>query len=111
LKIWAKHWKYSVVAFVATDAQHRPIYHTNVMLSVGTSMAIICLESIENEKERANVVKSFESTNHTIIDITREQVCHLCANVLEVRGYDQYVGIVWGSYTYTRERESMCKSD
>lgn len=61
------------------------------MLAVGTSLAVVCMESIEDPAERQAVKQSFESSGKEIIDITREQVRHLCGNVIELRGFDKYV--------------------
>ena len=41
--------KYKMVLFHATDVHGRPIYHTNVMMSVGTTVAVVCAECIEDE--------------------------------------------------------------
>jgi hypothetical protein len=41
-----------LITFQATDAAHRPIYHTNVMMAIGTTMAVVCLESIEVSDRR-----------------------------------------------------------
>ena len=57
------------------------------MMSIGTSVAIICLESITNATERASVVNSLQSTGHTIVDISLAQVDKFCGNVLEVENY------------------------
>jgi len=44
--------RYEVCFFRAHDARGQPIYHTNVMMSVGTSMAVVCLESVDSIEER-----------------------------------------------------------
>eukprot|EP01099_Mayorella_cantabrigiensis_P000691 TRINITY_DN1308_c0_g1_i2.p1 TRINITY_DN1308_c0_g1~~TRINITY_DN1308_c0_g1_i2.p1 ORF type:complete len:353 (-),score=87.55 TRINITY_DN1308_c0_g1_i2:63-1121(-) len=81
---WAEKLGYRMVFFRASDLQGRPIYHTNVMMSVGTSVAVVCLESIENLEERKNLVDVL-SQSHEIVPITREQTNEFCGNVLEVR--------------------------
>jgi len=83
---WASKLGYQMVFFHASDLQGRPIYHTNVMMSVGTSVAVVCLESIENLEERKNVVDTL-SKSHEIVTITREQTNEFCGNVLEVRNH------------------------
>eukprot|EP01134_Creolimax_fragrantissima_P006487 CFRG6487T1 len=82
---WAKRLGYSLCLFHATDDQLRPIYHTNVLMAVGSTCAVVCLESIEDKAERENLVKTLE-VSHKIIDITRAQMNELCGNVLEVHG-------------------------
>lgn len=73
------------VVFTATDAEGRVIYHTNVMMSVGTSCAIVCLDSIADETERQTVVDALEASGKEIVDISQNQVNAFCGNVLEVR--------------------------
>ncbi|KNC83559.1 hypothetical protein SARC_04206 [Sphaeroforma arctica JP610] len=82
---WAKRLGYTLCLFHATDAEMRPIYHTNVLMAVGSSCAVVCLESIEDKAERENLVKTLEQS-HKIIAITRAQMNELCGNVLEVHG-------------------------
>jgi len=73
------------VVFTATDAEGRVIYHTNVMMSIGTSCAIVCLDSIADKTERRTVVDALAASGKEIVDISRDQVNAFCGNVLEVR--------------------------
>lgn len=41
--------------FHASDAQGQPIYHTNVMMAVGSSVAVVCLESVADPEEREHL--------------------------------------------------------
>ena len=75
---------FTAIDFHPVDENKKPIYHTNVMLSITSDMAIICLESIHNQEERSLLLEQFERTNKTIIDITYQQMRHFCCNVLEV---------------------------
>ncbi len=75
---------FEVVAFVAVDDQNIPYYHTNVIMTLGDDLAIICLESIENASERSMVVEKLKSTGKVIIDISRDQVLKYCGNMLQV---------------------------
>jgi len=81
---WATKLGYRLVFFHSTDLQGRPIYHTDVMMSVGTTIAVVCLESIENEEERNNLIETL-SKSHEILPISREQTNEFCGNILEVR--------------------------
>ncbi|MET4108115.1 citrulline utilization hydrolase CtlX [Hymenobacter sp. UYP22] len=76
---------YQPVAFSAYDAQGQNIYHTNVMMCVGSGFAVVCLESIRSESERAAVVASLTGTGHEIIAISLEQVGRFAGNMLTVR--------------------------
>ena len=75
---------YTYVFFTAADRDKRPIYHTNVMMCVAEKYAVICLESIQEDAMRTNVINSLSNTGHEIIPITLEQVMHFAGNMLEV---------------------------
>ncbi|MDD3738241.1 MAG: arginine deiminase-related protein [Lentimicrobiaceae bacterium] len=85
LSDFCSRMNFDSVVFDSTDPNGNLIYHTNVMMEVGTHIAIICLESIKNEKERENVVSRLKSTGKAIIDITFEQVTHFAGNMLEIK--------------------------
>lgn len=75
---------YKLVIFTSFDKKG-PIYHTNVMLSIGEDLAIVCLESIKSDKEREIVIQSLEQSNKKIIDISLDQMYQMCGNILEIR--------------------------
>jgi len=81
---WAELMGYEVCFFRAHDARGQPIYHTNVMMSVGTSMAVVCLESVDSIEER-EALRKMLGISHEIVEITRAQVDEFCGNVLEVK--------------------------
>ena len=72
------------VLFNSFDENNNPIYHTNVMLSIGEKLAIICADSITDEEERKRVINSLLKTKKEIIEISMDQMNHFCANVIEV---------------------------
>lgn len=85
LRDFCSRMNYDSVIFDSTDANNNLIYHTNVMMEVGTQLAIICLESIKNEKEREKVVSSLTGTGKIIVDISLEQVMNFAGNMLELK--------------------------
>ena len=64
--------------------QRLPIYHTNVMMSVGDKFVIICLDSIDNAFERQNVVEQIQNSGKEIIEITENQMQNFAGNMLQV---------------------------
>ena len=86
---------YSLVWFEASDAQNRPYYHTNVLLSVGSQFALVCTEAISGAQQKqvlehlaepvADPAKPAEAKARKIIEISREQVAAFAGNVLELR--------------------------
>jgi acyl-CoA thioesterase FadM len=75
---------YTLVPFTSVDRNNRPHYHTNVVLSIGTSWAVICSDSI-NPGDLGVVLELLKATGHEVLVITHEQVESFCANVLEVQ--------------------------
>ena len=76
---------YQAIVFLATDKQGHPVYHTNVVMALGERFCVLCEEAIDEEWELIAVRQLLESTFHTIIPITREQMHHFAGNMLEVK--------------------------
>lgn len=86
---FCEDFEYTPVVFTANqtvDGERLTIYHTNVMMCVADTFAIICLDSIDDKKERKNVVKHLKRHGKEIIDITEEQVNNFAGNMLQVTG-------------------------
>ena len=82
---WAKKMDYSVIAFESFDNQGTPVYHTNVMMHVGTRFAVVCLDSVRNPEQHANLVRSLEQNGKQIINISLDQMNRFAGNMLELR--------------------------
>lgn len=76
---------YQAIVFLATDRNGYPVYHTNVVMSLGDQFAILCEEAIEEEWELIAVRQLLESTGKTIIPITRDQMHAFAGNMLQVQ--------------------------
>ncbi len=75
---------YEAIAFRATDNKGLAIYHTNVMMSLGTEFAVVCSECIE-DVSRARVLSSLRATRTSIIEVSRSQMGLFACNILEVK--------------------------
>ncbi|PLK45100.1 citrulline utilization hydrolase CtlX [Emticicia sp. TH156] len=85
LAAWEKQMNgYKIVKFGAVDANDKEIYHTNVMMCIGDSFAVICLQAIKDLDERLMVKESLESTGKNVIEITLEQMNAFAGNMLFV---------------------------
>lgn len=73
-------------AFQTVNGERKPIYHTNVMMSIGETFAVICADSIDDNKERKMVLDCLKSDGKEIIMITEEQMNNFAGNMLQVRG-------------------------
>lgn len=87
-------------AFQTVDGERKLIYHTNVMLCIGDTFAVICAESIDDKKERKMVLDSLRGDGKEIILITEAQVNSFAGNMLEVRGADDRRYLVMSSSAY-----------
>jgi hypothetical protein len=76
---------YQAIVFLATDEEGRPVYHTNVVMTLGEKFCVLCEEAIEEEWELIAVRQLLESTGHSIIPITRVQMKAFAGNMLEVK--------------------------
>jgi len=76
---------YRTMAFEAQDGEGRPIYHTNVMLSIGEGFAVLCPKAIPDHLERIAVAQLLETSGHQMIYIEPELVQHFGANLLQVQ--------------------------
>jgi len=85
LEKFASSIGYQAIVFLATDKNGHPVYHTNVVMALGQNFAVLCEESIDEEWELIAVRQLLESTNHSIIAITREQMQSFAGNMLEVK--------------------------
>lgn len=75
-------------AFQTADSERLTIYHTNVMMSIGSGYAVVCLDCIDSEEERQQVQASIEQDGLELIPITEEQVNQFAGNMLELQGAD-----------------------
>jgi len=85
LKEFAKWLTYKVVSFTAADQNGFNIYHTNVMMALGEEIAVVCLESIQDESEKKALIDSLESTGKEIVEITLDQMNAFAGNMLQVK--------------------------
>ena len=75
---------YQGVLFDAFDQDGNPIYHTNIILFIGTEVAVVCSDAICNSKEREYVLGSLRRKGRKFLEISLEQMNGFCGNVLEV---------------------------
>ncbi|APZ45028.1 amidinotransferase [Polaribacter reichenbachii] len=86
---FCEDFEYTPVVFIANQTVNNTreaIYHTNVMMCVAETFAVVCLSSIDDKKERKNLLKHLKEDKKQVIDITEEQVTHFAGNMLQVRG-------------------------
>jgi hypothetical protein len=67
------------------DELGREIYHTNVLMCIGTDFVIICLDAIQQEDDQEKLLESFSATGHKVIAISFEQMKLFAGNMMEVK--------------------------
>ena len=75
---------YTSIVFNATDNKGQAIYHTNVMMCVADKYVVICLDSIQDKRQKEKVTNTIKQTGKETIDITLNQMNHFAGNMLQV---------------------------
>lgn len=76
---------YRTISFRATDTNGQAIYHTNVLMCLTDTLAIVCLSAISNPDERLMIRQELEQLNKRVVDISPEQMVHFAGNMLMVK--------------------------
>jgi len=76
---------YRVLSFEALGGDGRPVYHTNVVMALGSGFAVLCAGAIADAGQRAGVLASLQERGREIIDITPAQMQEFAGNLLELR--------------------------
>ena len=114
LKIWADEMNYRYVLFDGIDDNRQPIYHTNVMMHVGSRYAIVCLEAIADQSQRQTVIDSLQSTGKEIVNISFDQMRQFAGNMLELRNSEGKKILVMSAtakHSLTSEQLSTLEQD
>ena len=82
------------------EAERLPIYHTNVMMCLAENFAVICLDTIDDKKEKKNVKHHLKESGKEVITITENQMHHFAGNMLQVLGADNKRYLVMSSQAY-----------
>ncbi|MFS4493662.1 citrulline utilization hydrolase CtlX [Maribacter sp. 2308TA10-17] len=92
------------------EGKRLPIYHTNVMMCLAETFSVICLDTIDDKKEKKNVVQRLKESGKEIITISEEQMHHFAGNMLQVLGSDDKRYLVMSSQAYDSLNSSQISS-
>lgn len=87
-------------AFQTVNGERKLIYHTNVMMCLGETFAVICADCIDDKKERKMVLDNLKADDKEVILITEDQVNNFAGNMLEVRGNDDKRFLIMSDAAY-----------
>jgi hypothetical protein len=85
---FADDFSYEPVTFTSIGSNGQPIYHTNVMMCIGTAFAMLGLEMIPNKAERQQVRARLEKTGKEIVELSADQVANFAGNAIELHNKD-----------------------
>ncbi len=86
---FCEDFEYTPVIFTAyqtVEGKRLPIYHTNVMMGIGETFAIVCSDCVDDKKERKSLVNHLKNDGKEVITITEDQVNNFAGNMLQVAG-------------------------
>lgn len=86
LERFCTHFNYEPIAFEARDAEGREIYHTNVLMGIGSEIALVGLDMIPDPARRATIRARLEESGHTVIALSQDQINRFAGNAYEMTG-------------------------
>lgn len=113
---FCEDFEYTPVIFNALQTvgdKRLPIYHTNVMMCLAESFAVICLDSIDDKKERKNVLSHLKEDGKEVIAISEAQMHAFAGNMLQLLGSNDIPYLVMSTTAYqslTREQLSKIQA-
>jgi hypothetical protein len=76
-------------AFQTVNDKREKIYHTNVMMCIGDTFAVVCLASIDDKKQRKSLINQLQDDGKKVIEISEDQVNHFAGNMLQLKGVEE----------------------
>src|SRR5437870_9696871 len=84
IRRFAEDFSYEPITFTSIGSDGRPIYHTNVMMCIGTAFALVGLEMIRNKAERQQVRARLERSGKDIVELSPHQIENFAGNAIEL---------------------------
>ncbi|MFN2420567.1 MAG: arginine deiminase-related protein [Gemmatimonadota bacterium] len=113
VETWAERFGYRPVVFTARDRDGRVIYHTNVVLTLGTGYAIACIAAIEPTDAQHRVLEELSRSGRVVIEIGLDQLHAFCANALELENAqgDRFLVMSERAWrTFTQEQRGVLEA-
>ena len=100
---------YEKLAFSAVDGNGQEIYHTNVMMALGETFVVICLDSVRARGEREALLSKFAATHKEVIEISLGQMRAFAGNMLQVRSREGERYLVMSEQAYQSLRPEQVR--
>lgn len=109
LERFCTHFNYEPMAFPTLGGREQPVYHTNVMMCIGTHFALAGLECITDSKKRQAVADRLQEGGRTVIELNPAQIAAFAGNALELTGSAGSVLAIsqTGARSLTREQRAL----
>ena len=107
---FCEDFEYSPIIFTANQTvgdKRKAIYHTNVMMCLAETFAVICIDTIDDKKEKKAVLKSLREDGKEVITITEAQVNNFAGNMLQVKGADDKLYLIMSQSAYDSLRPAQ----
>jgi hypothetical protein len=85
---FADDFSYEPVTFTSIGSNGQPIYHTNVVMCIGTDFVMVGLDMMPNKAERQEVRAQLEKTGKQIVELSADQIANFAGNAIELHNKD-----------------------
>ncbi len=109
---FCEDFEFTPVIFTANQTvlgSREAIYHTNVMMCIAETFAIVCLNTIDDKKEKKNLLKHLKSDGKEVITISEKQVTQFAGNMLQVKGTSNEHYLVMSTSAYESLTQEQVK--
>lgn len=96
-------------AFQTVDGERKNIYHTNVMMCLGDTFAVICADTIDDKQERKIVLNHLKESGKEVVLITEDQVNNFAGNMLQILGANDEKYLVMSTQAYNSLTDGQIK--
>ncbi|MBB1149933.1 amidinotransferase [Myroides sp. NP-2] len=97
-------------AFQTVNGERKNIYHTNVMMCLGDTFAVICADTIDDKQERKIVLNHLKQSGKEVVLITEEQVNNFAGNMLQILGANEEKYLIMSTQAYNSLTDAQIKT-
>ena len=91
LERFCKDFNYKPMTFSAEDENGITVYHTNILMCIGTEIALIGLDMITNESRRQKIFDQLKDSGRKVIALSNDQIIRFAGNAIELKGRDKNI--------------------
>ena len=105
---WTKDCGFKLITFETKNHFTEPIYHTDIIMYIGTDIVVICTDSIQSQYQ-SQVIERLNK-HHQVLEISEDQVLDFCGNSLEVRDTNDNLKVVMSTAAFNSFTTSQKKT-